>query len=422
MKERSGKQMRVWSLMEQGFHSLANFAMAIFLARELPKESWGAFSLGFALLLFAQGFQRALISIPVATMAHDLDLLSGSLTFWRRLQGRITLCATGALTLAAGLWFLCGGERSVAEALAVSALLAPGYFSLEFWRRVLIQCRDIRGAAAVAGGLLVSVALLMAALSFATAGALVAAAGLCACTLLAGAACRLRAGSLLPAPREKLDWSDQVARLGRWSIMSHIAFSGYNTAIQVMLSLVAGPAAMGVFAAVRNIIQPVNTLIGAVDNLDKPRAARAFAAGGFPELFSSLWRTMSTLALVGGLYLAACAAAGGFLVQIAYQGRYGHSWNEVWLWCLIALAMMAAQPLESGLYVAQRSDALFLNRAISALIGLGAAAVAIPAWGVQGALLGLALGWLSTAFLALLQLKLMARDSEQASRLEGVQG
>jgi O-antigen/teichoic acid export membrane protein len=408
--------------MEQGFLSLSNFGMAVFLARSLSKESWGAFSLGFALLLFAQGFQRALVSIPVATMARDLELLSRSLRFWRRLQGRITLIAAGVLILAAALWRLCGGESSGLEAVTVAALLVPGYFSLEFWRRMLIQARDIRAAAAIATGLLVSVALLVAGLHVFHGGALAAAAGLSGCMLMAGAACRFRAKSLIPAASEHLDWGSEVAKFGRWSTMSHLAFSGYNTAIQVALSVIAGPAAMASFAAVRNLTQPINTLIGAVDNLDKPRAARAFAAEGFAGLFSSLWRTMSTLGLVGGGYLLACGLGGGYLVQLAYHGRYGHAWNEIWMWCLIALAMMAAQPLESGLYVARRTDALFMNRLVSALIGLGAAAVAIPAWGVMGALLGLALGWITTAVLAVLQLRLFARGSRQTACLEAVQG
>jgi O-antigen/teichoic acid export membrane protein len=126
MKEITSSRMRLWSLVEQGFLSLANFGMAIFLARELPKEGWGAFSLGFALLLFAQGFQRALVSIPVATMARDLELLSKSLRFWRRLQGKITFCAAGALTSAAAIFFLCRTDRSIALSLAVAALMVPG--------------------------------------------------------------------------------------------------------------------------------------------------------------------------------------------------------------------------------------------------------------------------------------------------------
>ena len=52
--------MRKWSLIEQGFLSMANFGLAIFLARELPKAQWGAFSLGFALMLFARPRQIAL--------------------------------------------------------------------------------------------------------------------------------------------------------------------------------------------------------------------------------------------------------------------------------------------------------------------------------------------------------------------------
>jgi O-antigen/teichoic acid export membrane protein len=422
MKEQTSSRMRLWSLVEQGFLSLANFGMAIFLARELPKEHWGSFSLGFALLLFAQGFQRALVSIPVATMARDRELLSNSLRFWRRLQRKITWSATTLLAAAAGIGFVVAGKASLPEALAVAALLIPGYFSLEFWRRMLIQCRDIKTAAAIASATFLAVAVTVAALHVTGGGAVAAAAGLSACYLLAGAACRLRTKALLPKATEEVDWSSEVAKFGRWSTLSHVAFSGYNTAIQLILSLVAGPAAMGSFAAIRNLTQPINTLIGAVDNLDKPRAARAFASDGFAGLFASLWRTVSTLTVIGGGYLLFCAGAGGYLVQLAYHGRYGHAWNEIWMWCLIAFAMMAVQPLESGLYVAQRTDALFTNRVISALIGLSAALLAIPAWGVMGALLGLALGWISTGVLAAWQLYLFSRTSRQAAALEAVRG
>jgi O-antigen/teichoic acid export membrane protein len=176
---------------------------------------------------------------------------------------------------------------------------------------------------------------------------------------------------------------------------------------------------MGSFAAVRNLTQPVNTLIGAIDNVDKPRAARAFSAGGFPDLFSSLWQTMGTLSLLGGGYLLLCAAGGGHVVNALYHERYGHAWGEVWMWCLIALAMMVAQPLESGLYVAQRTGALFMNRLISAMIGLGVAVATIPDWGVSGALLGVASGWLATAVLAVGQLHVFSRRATRLGVIEG---
>ncbi|UFS68823.1 hypothetical protein LPW11_13035 [Geomonas sp. RF6] len=417
--------MRKWSLIEQGFLSIANFGMAVFLARELSKGEWGSFSLGFALMLFAQGFQRALVSIPVATMAHSAEILSASLPFWRRTQTKITAAATAGLGLAALAWRPFGTDSGMPLALLIAAILVPGFFSLEFWRRVLIQTREIKAAAMVSSFLLFSVALLIGTVALRHGGALFAACGMSACTLAAGALLRRRAMKVLPATAETISFAGELYRFGRWATLSHVAFSGYNTAIQMVLTMVCGSAAMGSFAAVRNLTQPINTLIGAVDNLDKPRAARAFAGGSFPDLFSSLWRTMATLTMLGGGYLILCAAGGGHLVNALYHGRYGYAWNEIWLWCLIASAMMAAQPMESGLYVAQRTDALFVNRVISAVIGLGTAVITIPRFGVVGALMGLATGWIATAFLAFLQLQLFARKAgatQPATALEAVQG
>ncbi|RNC73207.1 MAG: lipopolysaccharide biosynthesis protein [Desulfuromonadales bacterium] len=413
------RRLRVWSVAEQGFLSLANFGLAIFLARELPKAAWGAFSLGYALMLFSQGFQRALVSIPIATMAHSDDVLSRSLRFWRRTQTKLTLVATGALVLVALAWRWIDGDASITEALIIAALLVPGHFFLEFWRRVVIQTRNMKAAAVISLLFLLSVVLLVSGLHFMEGGALAAAAGLSACALMAGAMTRARALSRIAPTNDNLDLGQEVYRFGRWAMLSHLAFSGYTTAIQVVLSLVSGPAAMGSFAAVRNLTQPVNTLIGAIDNMDKPRAARAFAAGGFPELFSSLWRTMATLSILGGGYLLLCSVGGGYLVDYLYHARYGHAWNEVWMWCLIAAAMMAAQPLESGLYVSQRTDALFMNRLVSAAVGLGTAVITIPGWGVSGALLGLACGWLVSAALAAGQLFLFSRQAAEPEVIEG---
>lgn len=415
--------MRKWSLIEQGFLSIANFGLAVFLARELSKGEWGAFSLGFALMLFAQGFQRALVSIPIATMAHQMDVLSGSVPFWRRTQTKITVAASAALVLAAAAWRPFGTGNGVPQALLIAGILVPGFFSLEFWRRILIQARDIKAAALVSAYLLASVGTLVALIRFRHGGALFAACGMTVCTSLAGFALRRRALAVLPAAEKSIDFSGELYRFGRWSTLSHVAFSGYNTAIQMVLTMVCGSAAMGSFAAIRNLTQPINTLIGAVDNLDKPRAARAFAGGSFPDLFSSLWRTMATLSMLGGGYLLLCAVGGGHVVNALYHGRYGYAWNEIWLWCLIASAMMAAQPMESGLYVARRTDALFMNRVISAVIGLGTALATIPRYGVVGALFGLASGWVATAFLAFLQLQLFARRSaREPAGLEAVRG
>ena len=403
--------MRKWALLEQGFLSLANFGLAIFLTRELPKAEWGTYSLGFGLMLFVQGFQRALVCIPIATMTHQDDVLSQSLRFWRRIQTKVTVAALLILIMAAIAAHFAKATSSLSDSLFIAALLVPGFFAQEFWRRLLIQAHNIRAAAIIACFFFLSVALLLPLLYFNHTGALIAAAGLSLCALLAGIFTRYRVLQLIPAARGSVDFGDKIWQFGRWASLSHLAYAGYNTAIQVALSLIAGPAAMGSFSAVKNLTQPINTLIGAIDNIDKPRAARAFAAEGFPGLFSSLRRTISTLSIIGGVYLLMCAAGGGYLINVLYHQRYGYAWNELWLWCLIAAAMMAAQPLESGLYVANRTDALFANRVISSVIGLGAAVVCIPTLGVIGALIGLASGYLTTAVLAACQLYRISRQS-----------
>jgi len=396
---------------------MANFGLAVFLTRELPKADWGVYSLGFALMLFAQGFQRAMVCIPIATMAHQDDVLFRSLRFWRKLQLKVTGFSISALLLGAATAHFISSKSSISESMLIAALLVPGFFSHEFWRRMLIQARNIRAAAIIAFVFFLFVALLLLLLYFAHGGVIAAAIGVSLCALMVGSIARSRTISIIPESGDPLDLRHEVRQFGRWASLSHLAYSGYNTAIQVSLSVISGPAAMGSFAAVRNLIQPVNTLIGAIDSVDKPRAARAYADDGFTGLFSSLWRTIITLSIVGGLYVIACAAGGGYVVNTLYHQRYGYAWNELWMWCLIATAMMVAQPIESGLYVAHRVDALFVNRLISSAIGLGAAVACIPSLGVLGALIGLASGYFTTAFLGACQLFKISRRTARVREM-----
>jgi O-antigen/teichoic acid export membrane protein len=396
--------MRKWALIEQALLSLVNFGLALLLARILDKSAWGTYSLGFVLMLFVQGFQRALVSIPITTMATDDPTLARTIVFWCHINVRIIASSVIGLGLGAGLWYLLLPDKWIAESVLIASFLVPGFFMQEFWRRILIQTGKIKSCAVHAFIYFVLIGLLMILLSRFPATPMVWAIGVSASALAAGLLMSKQFSEQPSSPVGQSALSARIVDFGKWAILSHIAYSAYTTGIQLVLSFIAGAPAMGNFSAVRNLVQPINTFIGAIDSVDKPRASKAFAKGGFPAMFASLRKTLLILAMLGGGYLLACAASGGFIINWIYNDRYGTPWKEVWLWCLVALAMLLAQPTESGLYVAQRPDALFQNRVVSAVIGLGTAAVLVPYMEVAGALIALIAGWLISALLATFQL------------------
>ncbi|MEZ5643421.1 MAG: hypothetical protein R3E70_15575 [Burkholderiaceae bacterium] len=111
---------------------------------------------------------------------------------------------------------------------------------------------------------------------------------------------------------------------------------------------------MGVFHACRILVQPINTLIGATDSVDKPRAARALAQDGFVGMRRVLGRSLTVLLALGLPYLLIIAATASWLLPWLLGEAYRGQTHVVTWWCAVALAMLIAQPVESGLYVTRR--------------------------------------------------------------------
>jgi O-antigen/teichoic acid export membrane protein len=91
-----------------------------------------------------------------------------------------------------------------------------------------------------------------------------------------------------------------------------------------------------------------------------------------------------------------------------YAERYAGQGPAVWLWCLVALCSLLAQPVESGLYVTRRTRTLFHVRAAAAVASLAAALALVPAHGTAGALAAMALGFALAAALGAISLRRLA--------------
>ncbi len=107
-----------------------------------------------------------------------------------------------------------------------------------------------------------------------------------------------------------------------WASLSHIGFSGYNFGVQAMLANMAGPTALGIFHACRTLLQPVNTLVGAMDTIDKPRAARAYASNGRIGLIKAMQTALTILFLTGGLYIATIYLLDSWLLALVFGTQY----------------------------------------------------------------------------------------------------
>lgn len=398
-----GVPPRALALLDQALLSGANLLVFLIVARTLAPGDWGSFSFAYASVLFAQGFQRAMVTIPLITFASTPETWHATRIAWRRRNVALALCGTGAMTTAAALAW-AANVTWLARSAAMAAVMLIPMFAQEFARRSAAQDQRF--------GLLAMMALAYA--TVATAGAVALRAfNLPAWTPALLVACAALVASMTFTWCARQPWfsaprlapaGPEYAPFAAWASLSHLAYSGYNYGAQALLGALAGPAALGVFHACRILIQPVNTLVGAMDSIDKPRAAAAFATVGAPAMHRVLLKGARILTGVSVPYLLVLALFAPAILPVALGPTYAGQSEVVWAWCLTALGMVLTQPIESGLYVARRTREMFLARVLASVAVVALCLWLIPPLGATGALIGMAVGFLVTTVLGALTL------------------
>ena len=408
------KSNRHLALVEQALISGGNFVLYLYAARTLPKEDWGELSLSLGLILVIQGFQRAFVTIPMVTSGGDAKAFSVAIEFWKKVQFLVTVTMLLGLLICYVISALTSPTWVQHVLVYAMALLVPAFYQ-EFVRRTTVMSLSMTRLVWMASAYAITLTISMIAsvsLSFSSqpwafvitlAGASVSSFAISGVSLWSRSTATKNGG-----------WSyGSLWRFGRWAAASSLAYTGYNFAIQGLLAAISGPIAAGTFAATRNLTQPVNTLIQAIDTVDKPRAGRAFAADGMPGLSAVIHRSWGWMLLIAVPYLILIFAFSDSALSVLYGTKYQDGGSAVQLWCLVVLAMIFAQPLETGLYVVRRPDWLFYGRMASALSVLAAAPWLIERWSFNGALSALFSGWTLAGVCAIVQLRMMAGERKR---------
>jgi O-antigen/teichoic acid export membrane protein len=387
---------RLAALIDQGLVSATNFGMFLYCARVLSVELWGAFGFAYATVLFLQGFQRAAVIIPMITFNPKLADWQANAAAWARLNACLIVLATVACAIAAAIGFAVGIAWLAFSMVGAMVLLIP-MFLLEFARRAVIQQENFEQlvalAAAYSAGCIGTLIVwtVLGPSRWMPVGA-VAAGATCATTLFTFWHSPLLLGSNTGNSN-----IHEARQFSVWASMGHLGFSGYNFGAQAILGALGGPVALGYFHACRALLQPVNTLIGAMDSIDKPRAARAYVQSGRPGLIKTLGTALGLLTLLSGAYITGVLLFNAELLSLAYGRRYEGQEQVVAWWCAVAALTVLAQPLESGLYVIRRTKEMFYSRLLASAASLLSAWLLIGPFGAIGALAAIAVGYAISA-------------------------
>jgi O-antigen/teichoic acid export membrane protein len=399
------------TLFEQAVVSATGFLTMIFFARHLSTADWAAFSFAAGLLLVAQGMQLSVVILPMISFSKGALLSRQDQADWTWVNRSVLATMLAVAILAAGLVHWQTSSWMAASCLYAALLIPPAFTYEHLRRRLILSGRFNRLAIA---GLAWALGVALGVLGNYRFGGSPLAAALSTWPGMLLALCV--AGSHEPvrwtAPTKQ--WLRPLRSFAPSAAGSSLAMAGYSVAIQALLGGMSGAQALASFNATRMLVQPVNTLIGAFNNLDMPNSAKAFAEGG-RSLIRFQARSVLRLGAIGGLYLLAVGIFAEPLLAWLFNGRYSQS-DLAWSWVLVGLLMLVVTPTENTFYVTGRTTRLLASRLCAAAVGCSLAYFSIPHWGAVGGVLGVAAGW-STALIGGLAALWAVRNQGPAARL-----
>lgn len=403
---------RIFGFADQALLGAGNLLTAILMARILPTEKFAAFATAVAIYFLLAGFYRAIIVIPF--------LLSGkepTNEVYRPQWVWLTLLICLALFVLMQAGTLAMSQMGFSDyACLVAAFAAwqtPGLLLQEFGRRWLYQSH--KGLHVVLSSML--------SLLITLGGLWLIGSGRLSPTLapqlmgLAAAAAFVMQMLTLPPKRRMPSFSEMGMLLrprlnfALWQAFTHIPFVIYGQGFPLLLTHVAPPVTLAGYSAIRNVLNPINSIVSAVDSTDKIRAINAMREKGVAGALASVNGTRRFILLLAMPWLVFSCAIGPWLLPILYKGRYTYPLEMVVLGVYYLLVVIN-QPFETFLITNEKGKSLFASRLTSAAVTFGAAAILVPYWHVMGAVWSLVLAQAANCLL----LALVSRHVVMADR------
>lgn len=317
----------VWTLTDQAVVSGGNFATQFLLGHVLAREAFGLYGVGFTIVQLLLNTQGALIT--AAYMVHlpkrppdERPRYAGS-----TLIHQLILCVAGAIGLALGAAAAAGfgGPDGLPVILLCQAAVIAFILFREFARQLSfagLRVGEALGLDTVFVGVQFAAIAGLAWAGQLTPGRAFLAMGLAA--LLAALFWRLTTRQQFQPDRRAAgeDWRAHW-RFSRWIFGTSIAFTLSNMAYPWVLFAFHGTAENGVLQACMLVgFQLINPFILGLGNFLAPRTAHAVHDGGTAALAAIVRKAdFLFLAVVGGFALVLWFA-GGWLMDLAWAGKY----------------------------------------------------------------------------------------------------
>ena len=389
-----------FSLVDPGATVSAGLLVNLFLARWLPAQQYGAFAVVFALFLFLAGIHYALVIEPMsvnwpANYPRNLaDYFEAQI--WVHLA--LTAALAIPLLLVAALLALFGYGGPLPGALLGGGLALPFILLLWLARRM---CRILERPVSAMSGSACNLALLVCGLlalqvthkitpflAFLFLGF----SSLCAALLIFH---KLQIGLDETRPCN-VPWLSAAAenwRYGRWQLGGAVCFASLGQTAMLLAPVFLGLAAAGKLLAMQIPALLMLQCGAAAAMLLLPSFARESLTGSSKRLRQLAHRVSLSLAGASLFFAALLYFTAAPVERLLFGGKFANNAWLIPLFMLIPLSAGLASGYSMALRAMRRPHFDLLANRIAAAVSVQTAFLFIPLWGLAGAAITLASGF-----------------------------
>lgn len=392
----------VTALVDQMLYSGGTFVFFVFLANVTDQLTLGAYSLCLATVIFFQGIQRNLVSIPLSISSEFNEEFVKSL----KQTSFFSSLVIGLISSTIVVVFCFVNSLAIIEWAIYCLLLSLSLWIYEFQRRLLWRKGDYRSILMLCitnGSLLItsSAVLYFSNLDIVYAYPI----SFILATMIVNADIKI----CWRFDRQFL--SNQLI-LQKYEILSGFAFGGYNNLLIISSGFIFGPSMVALLSVARNLLQPVQVLISAVDSFDKVDSSKKYHSLGKHALIKSLIKSMVIVSLVAIPYMTATIFFSHEINNLLYSGKYTDLLEVLLPFSVAYTLMIFGHFLENALYITKMAKQMFINRVVCALVAQLFLVSSISYLGLLAMPSSMAIGWLIIVTLSLYKVTGIERDCQ----------
>ncbi len=382
--------IRFFSLSDQIFVSAANLLLTITLARYYSEIEFAAYGIGLSIALTLLGVQRNCYVVQNSLLHPSIMRNRTSKVLGQQAIVWFILLIIESMVLAALVIF---SDNSFYLTISASTIVCSLiYAQMEFDRMILIKHDKYWYSVITSGTFFIFIAVLF---FFAPK---INIPYFFVLLILGGYVCLKFIFLLIALGRPHFFWGWRLVKrdfrknfIG--AISGIIGYSGHNHVPLFILGLVAAPAQVGAFVAMRGLLQPLQIIIRSFDVIDKNLFSikSEGKVHGIREVFIRQVSVYGVLALVMVFIMA---IFGETISYFAYGEKYS-IFNQVLMgWTLISSMLVISLPMETVIVKLDKLNTYNFYRILAGITGSVVAFFLCGPFGAMGAVIACLIGWL----------------------------